>query len=53
MPGTFTFLEHTADVGIVTSSDTLDEALAWAAKGMFSAIADLDRVCHGNAWKFR
>lgn len=37
-------LEHTADLGIVASSDTLDEALAWVAKGMFSAIADLDSV---------
>jgi len=44
MPGTFTFLEHTADVGIVATGATLGEALAWAAKGMFSAIADLDRV---------
>jgi SHS2 domain-containing protein len=44
MAGTFELLEHTADVGIVAAGDTLGEALAWAAKGMFSVIADLDTV---------
>jgi len=42
--GGFELLEHTADVGILASGDTLDEALAWVATGMFSVIADLDRV---------
>jgi SHS2 domain-containing protein len=31
-------------VGIVATGPTLDEALAWLAKGMFSVIADLDTV---------
>jgi SHS2 domain-containing protein len=44
MAGTFALLEHTADVGIVATGATLGEALAWAAKGMFSVIAGLDSV---------
>jgi SHS2 domain-containing protein len=44
MTGTFELLEHTADVGIVATGASLGEALAWAAKGMFSVIADLDTV---------
>jgi hypothetical protein len=42
MAGTFDLLEHTADLGIVATDDTLEEVLAWAAKGWFSVIADLD-----------
>lgn len=42
--GGFQLLEHTADVGVVATGDTLADALAWAAKGMFSIIADLDTV---------
>lgn len=44
MAGTFELLEHTADVGMLVVSDTLNEALAWVAKGLFSLIADLDTV---------
>ena len=44
MAGTFELLEHTADVGIVATGASLEEALAWAAKGMFSVITDLDTV---------
>jgi SHS2 domain-containing protein len=44
MAGTFELLEHTADVGIVATGDSLGEALAWLATGMFSVIADLDTV---------
>jgi SHS2 domain-containing protein len=44
MSGTFALLGHTADVGIVATGATLGEALAWAAKGMFSIIAGLDSV---------
>ena len=42
--GTFSLLEHTADVGIVATGDTLAEALSWAAKGMFSVIAEMQHV---------
>ncbi|HEU0020847.1 MAG TPA: archease [Dehalococcoidia bacterium] len=44
MAGTFALLEHTADVGIVATGASLEEALAWLAKGMFSVIANLDSV---------
>lgn len=39
-----TLLDHTADVGIVATGETQGEALAWAAKGMFSVIANLEDV---------
>ncbi|GBD11073.1 Protein archease [bacterium HR23] len=42
--GGFTFLEHTADVGIVAEGATLAEAFAWAGMGMFAVIADLSTV---------
>ncbi|MFN3974819.1 MAG: archease [Dehalococcoidia bacterium] len=42
--GGFTFLEHTADVGIVAEGRDLQEAFAWAAMGMFAFIADLSTV---------
>ena len=42
--GGFEILEHTADVGVVATGDTLAEALAWLAKGMFSMIVDLEGV---------
>ena len=37
-------LEHTADVGIIATGETQGEALAWAAKGMFSIIVSLEDV---------
>jgi SHS2 domain-containing protein len=40
----FTFLEHTADVGIAATGERLEDALAWLAKGMFSLIVSLDTV---------
>jgi len=40
----FTLLEHTADIGVVATGQTLGEALAWVAKGMLSIIYDLDTV---------
>lgn len=42
--GEFLLLEHTADVGILASGESLAEALSWAAKGMFSLIVELDDV---------
>jgi SHS2 domain-containing protein len=42
--GGFTLLEHTADIGVVATGQTLGEALAWVAKGMLSIIYDLDTV---------
>jgi SHS2 domain-containing protein len=40
----FEFIEHTADMGLVAYGETLAEAFANAAYGMFSIIADLDNV---------
>jgi SHS2 domain-containing protein len=40
----FTFLEHTADIGIVATGDSLEEALSWLARGMFSLLVDPDTV---------
>ncbi len=40
----FEIMEHTADVGIRATGDTLAEAFANAARGMFSVITDLDTV---------
>lgn len=42
--GQFQVLEHTADVGILATGDSLAEALAWLARGMFSQITDLEAV---------
>lgn len=42
--GGFTFLEHTADVGIQAEGQDLKEAFAWAGMGMFAFIADLSTV---------
>lgn len=42
--GKFKLLEHTADVGIIATGDSLAEALSWAARGMFSVIVELDNV---------
>ena len=40
----FKLIEHTADVGLVAYGETLAEAFASAAYGMFSIIAELDAV---------
>jgi len=40
----FKLIEHTADVGLVAYGETLAEAFANAAYGMFSIIAELDEV---------
>jgi SHS2 domain-containing protein len=37
----FRLIEHTADTGLVAYGDSLAEAFASAARGMFSIIADL------------
>ena len=42
--GKFELLEHTADVGVIATGDSLVEALAWAARGMFSVIVEPDTV---------
>lgn len=43
----FDILEHTADAGIVAYGANMREALANAAFGMFSLMADLERVGEG------
>jgi SHS2 domain-containing protein len=40
----FELIEHTADVGLIAYGETLAEAFASAAYGMFSIIAELDSV---------
>jgi SHS2 domain-containing protein len=40
----FELIEHTADVGLIAYGETLAEAFANAAYGMFSIIAELDAV---------
>jgi len=40
----FKFIEHTADIGLIAYGQTLAEAYANAAYGMFSIIAELDNV---------
>jgi len=40
----FKFIEHTADIGVVAYGQTLAEAFANAAYGLFSIIADLRNV---------
>ena len=40
----FEFIEHTADTGLIAYGESLAEAFANAAYGMFSIIADLDDV---------
>jgi SHS2 domain-containing protein len=40
----YRLIEHTADIGLVASGNTLAEAFANAASGMFSIMTDLRRV---------
>lgn len=40
----FKLIEHTADVGLIAYGETLAEAFANAAYGMFYIIAELDNV---------
>ena len=40
----FKLIEHTADTGIIAYGNSLAEAFANAAYGMFSIIADLDNI---------
>ncbi len=40
----FEFIDHTADVGIVAYGNNMAEAFANAAYGLFSIIADLDKL---------
>ena len=40
----FEFLDHTADVILQGHGDTLAEAFAAAADGLFAVITDLDRI---------
>ena len=40
----FTLIEHTADTGLVARGDSMAEAFANAAYGMFSIITEINRV---------
>ena len=44
----YRFISHTADTGLVAQGDTLAEAFANAAAGMFAIITDLRRVRAGR-----
>ena len=43
-PKKYRYIDHTADQGLIAYGDTLAEAFANAASGMFSIVADLDTV---------
>jgi SHS2 domain-containing protein len=45
----FTLLEHTADIGIVATGASLEEALAWLAKGMFSLLVEPSTIAATSA----
>ena len=47
----YQILDHTADVGIAASGDTLAEALAFLAKGMFALIVDPGIVEVNDSWE--
>ena len=47
----YQILDHTADVGIAASGDTLAEALAFLAKGMFALIANSEAVEVNDSWE--
>jgi len=40
----FEIIDHTADIGIIAHGDTISQAFANAARGLFSIIADLSDV---------
>ena len=42
--GSYTVISHTADIGIAVDADTLPEMLAWACRGMFELMYDLDAL---------
>lgn len=44
----FELVEHTADTGLVACGDSLAEAFANAARGMFSIITDLADIREGE-----
>ncbi len=44
MGGGYRLFEHTADVGVLATGDSLKEAYANAARGLFSVIVDLRGV---------
>jgi len=44
MSGSFEQLDHTADLGLRARGETLEEAFRQAARGLFDAMVDLERV---------
>jgi SHS2 domain-containing protein len=40
----FEFIDHTADIGIIAYGNSIEEVFVNAAYGMFSLIADLEKV---------
>lgn len=40
----FTIIEHTADIGLEITGDTVEELFESAAEGMFSILIDLDSI---------
>ncbi len=48
----YQILDHTADVGIVACGNTMAEALAFLAEGMFALIADPETIEVSDSWEF-
>ena len=48
----YQILDHTADVGIAASGNTLAEALAFLAEGMFALIADPETIGVSDSLEF-
>ena len=46
----FQLIEHTADTGLIAYGSNLAEAFANAAYGLFSIIAELDKVREADSW---
>lgn len=40
----FTIIDHTADIGVIAYGEDLKEAFANIASGMFSLIADMEKI---------
>ncbi|MBI2872239.1 MAG: archease [Chloroflexi bacterium] len=47
--GRYRYMEHTGEVGVEAWGDSLADAFAAAAEGMFAVMADLDTVRDGEA----
>ena len=51
--GSFEIIEHTADVGIRATGDSLEECFAEAARGMINLVTDLNTVQEKKSFRIR